>query len=433
MPGYFTDSRTRKLSFPDNTVTYHDQGEFVQNLGPAYDPINQTQTTTSFRSRSQTDDQTIAGADKIYINGFKELSSKFDTGHEFFSKQEFASVGLLGQASGSIFGQRITLKGAFIPIGLDEGGFKYPTIDKLSDSEIAYYGHKAIASTEPVQPGAQLGDFLTQSVLTKLPKFVGDIGNILTKTELAREAGAQYLNLEFGWAPMVSDLKALLNTVLNSYKLIKQYESGSGKTTRRSWRFPTTSDYSESAISPGAGVANLYATSFPGLWKGNNPYGNYQTTSIRSTRMWFRGAYVYFLDFGPELRSRFEKYASLSQQLLGLKLTPQVLWDLAPWSWLADWKFDLTSILSINQDLSTDNLVIKYGYLMRETRASNNYIVSGVEPINGPKGPYTASLTVVQKERVKATPYGFGVNPEGFTLQQLAILAALGLTQFLKP
>jgi hypothetical protein len=43
--------------------------------------------------------------------------------------------------------------------------------------------------------------------------------------------------------------------------------------------------------------------------------------------------------------------------------------------------------------------------------------------------PISSLYRSERKERWKATPYGFGLNMAGFTDQQWAILAALGMTK----
>jgi len=419
--GYFTDSRDKVLN---KHLTIIKDG-FGHSGLVNFDPIHQTQTTTSFRSRSESDDQMVAEADKIYLNGFKELSSPFDTGHEFYSiDHQFSMSHENGHLSGGDFILDPEVQGALL---IDQyGGFplRYPDVGRLSDTDIAFYGHKAIANTVPTSPSAQFGDFITQTVLTKRPNLVGDLEYFRNVTGAAREAGRQYINLEFGWAPMISDLKGILNDVLNSYKLIKMYQRGSGKTTRRSFHFDPVIENSQN-FQIGARLLNCDEH----LFQGGNPFGTVTLYSGLHQNIWFKGAYVYFLNFGQALPARMERYASLAQQLLGLKLTPAVLWDLVPWSWLADWRLDLTSMLNINSDLSTDNLVIKYGYLMRLTKAYNSYALTELEPKFGDRGPYVNTYSVVQKERVKATPYGFGVDPGQFTLSQLAILASLGITR----
>lgn len=395
-----------------------------------------TQHTASYRSNVLADDQTIADANKIFVNGFKTnfetlnknpKDSLSDTGHEFYSIKQFATLSHPDSLCTVAYDGGPYIKGGLIPY--DSAGavpYGFPVVNRLSDTEIAYYGHKAIANTIPTKPGASLTDFLAQSVLTPRPKMILDIPNILTRTQAFKELGSQYLNLKFGWVPMVSDFRDLMNVVLNSYKEIKKYENGSGKTTRRSYTFqPETSNGLEFISSNGTLSTTV---NNPAIF-GNKTYGTITGVTSSRRNIWFRGAYTYYLSAGPNVLDRMEKYAFLAHHLLGLNLTPAVLWDLAPWTWLIDWKLDLTSVFDVQSALQTDNAVIRYAYLMCETRTDNTLTLSGLDPVRGTRGPYQIVFSVVQKERVAATPYGFGVNPESFSPEQLAILFALGISR----
>lgn len=126
---------------------------------------------------------------------------------------------------------------------------------------------------------------------------------------------------------------------------------------------------------------------------------------------------------------RLAKYADL---VLGTNLSPEVLWNLAPWTWLVDWKLNVTDAMSNYTRFQSDELVLQYGYVMRQTSSYNTYTLE--KPLVFTNGYRRSSLVrsycVLQKERYKATPFGFGLNPRSFTAEQQAILAALFLSKF---
>jgi len=98
---------------------------------------------------------------------------------------------------------------------------------------------------------------------------------------------------------------------------------------------------------------------------------------------------------------------------------------------LVDWFVDVGSMLSTASLLSSDGLVLRYGYLMQHTRHTKTYrVTDGFQFNNGSRsGPVTNTLHRETKERVKATPYGFGLSLTGLSTRQWAILGALGLTK----
>jgi hypothetical protein len=128
--------------------------------------------------------------------------------------------------------------------------------------------------------------------------------------------------------------------------------------------------------------------------------------------------------------AKLESYEQKAN-ILGTRLTPEVLWELAPWSWLFDWQANVGDILSNLSLLSADGLVMRYGYLMCHTLAYNRYVIpAGARFTPGVEtGPIFTVLGRETKERVRATPYGFGLNPDSFSIRQWAILGALGLTK----
>jgi len=118
-----------------------------------------------------------------------------------------------------------------------------------------------------------------------------------------------------------------------------------------------------------------------------------------------------------------------AKYLLGLQgLTPALLWELTPFSWLIDWFANIGTLISVNQALQENNLVLRYGYLMQKNTALVTIAHPGYPFYTGHTGPLSATLTYEWKQRVRATPYGFGINTATLSASQWAILAALGLT-----
>jgi len=130
------------------------------------------------------------------------------------------------------------------------------------------------------------------------------------------------------------------------------------------------------------------------------------------------------------LLGKLKEYEFLANQLLGSRITPAVLWELAPWSWLVDWIAEIQNAVTTASLLQSDNLVMRYGYLMRTTVLKRTYTVKGIDFWSYPNNTtYSASINMIKKERVKGTPFGFGVDLSSLSGQQWAILGALSLTR----
>jgi len=125
-----------------------------------------------------------------------------------------------------------------------------------------------------------------------------------------------------------------------------------------------------------------------------------------------------------------DRYEALANHVLGTRFTPSTFWELSPWTWLSDWFFDVGSFMSNISYLADDNLVMRYGYVMHEIRATRTRTVSDITLVPGVVAPTSFSTyhNIVVKMRKQATPYGFGINVSGLNPKQWSILGALGMT-----
>jgi hypothetical protein len=118
-----------------------------------------------------------------------------------------------------------------------------------------------------------------------------------------------------------------------------------------------------------------------------------------------------------------------AKKLYGLSLTPETVWNLAPWSWAVDWVSNAGDVISNLSDWATDGLVLRHGYIMEQSFVRDTYEWYG--PVNFWSQVYPAVFTLEcrSKLRRRATPFGFGLTFGDFTPRQWAIAIALGLTK----
>lgn len=379
------------------------------------------QSTTSFRSGGRWDESiptydSLASEDR----GF----NSYDTGHPFtttrteyrFSHPDFD----LRNSTGTI-----RYRGPLIPDSRNQqgGGVDYLSIAVPTD--LNDFGRKAIKLTVPTSPVAGLAAFAGE-LRERLPSVVG-LNLMRNRAGTFRELGGEYLNVQFGWKPFVKDLQKILDAVIKSDKIISQYARDSGRMVRRRFDFPVTQ--STEMFPP----TQCLPRNIPNSTAWNPLFANVigSLTELQETErsIWFSGAYTYYLSEPSGWSGRLHRYEQLANKVLGTRLTPDVLWQLAPWSWLADWLADIGVSVANATSFSSDRLVIRYGYLMCRTRTRRVTTVRSVQPLVGSCGNLVAEFQNIRKERIKATPYGFGLNTEAFTPSQWAILAALGMTK----
>jgi hypothetical protein len=119
-----------------------------------------------------------------------------------------------------------------------------------------------------------------------------------------------------------------------------------------------------------------------------------------------------------------ERFASEADRLLGVKITPEVLWNLTPWTWMLDWFGNVGDILRNISILGQDSMVMQYGYMMEHKTIHRIH-----KCVDYYGQPVRTEFHYETKRRVPATPYGFGLNQQSLTTAQAAILAALGMSR----
>jgi hypothetical protein len=355
---------------------------------------------------------------------------------------------LLGESSRDIGGGFVSTKHEYGGGGMDlflnrptvPTGYRYRGVQSInanfnasdfpdpvftSDSQLDGLGATAIARVEPTNPCFAAATFLGE-LRAGVPNIVGS-GLMKQKVKRYRELGGEYLNVQFGWQPFKSDMIKARDAITKSHQILAQYERDSGKNIRRRYEFPV------SASDP---VTTDRGTAYPSpllpsvLYLSGHGPGKLQYTDVTTKRQWFSGCFTYHLNMGTSSRDRMIRAYQNAQKLYGVAITPEVLWNITPWSWMADWFGNTGDILHNISAQAFNGLVIRYGYMMEESITTRTWELSDVWYLSRPYShTFTQTFRTIRKFRRPATPYGFGLNWDGFSLYQLSILAALGISK----
>jgi hypothetical protein len=288
-----------------------------------------------------------------------------------------------------------------------------------SNSQMNSWGTTAIARTSPTNPSFDLATFLGETVREGLPRISGlELLRDRSKS-LRSRAGGEYLNVEFGWKPLVRDLRSFAEVVRDTDNILSQYRRDAGRKIRRRYAFPV--------VYQAATLGNQF---MPDLAY----YANYAingggtTYRTKQQEVWFSGAFKYHLPLGSSAADKFARFRSEADKLLGISLTPDTVWNLSPWTWAIDWFTNAGDVMRNISNIGIDGLVLEYGYVMARTLSTHQYVYSTTRPGNR---VYSGSVRKVRedKRRTPATPYGFGLTTGDLTTRQKAILVALGLTK----
>jgi len=308
---------------------------------------------------------------------------------------------------------------------VDRNSTLFPAVPSDIGDRMIALGTTAIARTIPTNPVAGAAQFLGE-LREGLPTIPGS--SYVNRGGLGGLAD-EYVNVEFGIKPIVSDLQKFGEAFRTSSEVLDQLERDSGRLVRRRYSFPEVREVSEPEV-----LSSNISYGSPPL-RLANPSAFLQTSGrltkqrVVTTRYWFSGAYTYYYDRGDSTRSRMKRTEQNLAKLFGLRLTPELLWELTPWSWLVDWKSNMGDAIHNFSAFHNDGLVMRYGYMMCHMTISDTYLLDGVVYADGTGGPLAQTFTTEVKKRVKATPYGFGLDPDAFTPRQWAILSALGISK----
>lgn len=305
----------------------------------------------------------------------------------------------------------------------------FPASIASSDAALVKQGTTAIARCEPTNSLADLSTFLGETYTDGLPLAP------LTRTwkaevDAAKAAGSEFLNVVFGWAPLVSDITSLSNAAVKAHATILQYERDSGKQVRRTYKFKSVKDTtSETLIASNTG--GKIAGGAQTMWDLSGPTG-YVTKKVETFRdQWFSGAFTYHLPSDFDSRNALGDAASEAQKILGQPLSPDTIWELTPWSWAIDWFSNAGDYIHNLHAFNSNGLVMRYGYMMEHTIVKHTYTLSDacLYGRGGRSRVPPLVLVTESKKRIHANPFGFGLTWSGLSSLQLSILAALGISR----
>jgi len=300
----------------------------------------------------------------------------------------------------------------------------FPPALNSSEDDLDELGATAIARCKPTNSVADASTFLGELLKEGLPRAVGArTWEDRTRGLTGKTAGNEFLNTQFGWLPLVDEVQKFMEIITHGRAVLAQYERDAGKVVRRRYNFPVNKETSETWLGAKEAFTPLTDSSMLG-----GTFGNLVKVREKTQRQWFSGAFTYHLPSGYDSRIAMDRLALSARKLLGLQLTPEVLWNLAPWSWAADWVSNTGDVLSNISSFTQDGLFLRYGYMMEHTIVKDTYILSKSRFNDGAK-PNNLVLVTETKMRRRANPFGFGVSWDGLSAIQAAILTAIGVTR----
>lgn len=427
-----TRNRTRRaLTFRGHAVTgmrysgggfsYADDWSFY-DVQSTTDDIHTDHESVKILSRILSSPRAVSGLDPNFRERYEELVNTSDVGGRFLSLRSSTFVNAPNVAiSADLGGVTAYRDGPLIP---NMQGLENPSVPVPPDpTELFGLGGQAISRVRPLKSKAQLGVALGELREDGLPKARSS----LLKLRSLRGGAQDLLSAEFGWRPLISDISNAISAFEQCDRLWSQIERDAGRQIRRRYQFPVVETVSSTRFDNGSAYAYPLSPGYTYLWTGwgdDNVAVRYDRSR---TKVWFSGAFRYALPSVSARWSAYRREARKFRDVYGLTVDPQVVFNLAPYTWLLDWFVDLQPMFSWISTAFADDLVMRYGYIMRSQETHHSWgatysTTSGVFQS-------AAEVIVSTKERYQASPYGFGLTNAPLTGEQQAILGALGITR----
>jgi hypothetical protein len=250
--------------------------------------------------------------------------------------------------------------------------------------------------------------------------------------------GSDYLNITFGWTPLIQEYANLIKVGMNLERVI-YYESFRRK---RQWDGPTWQQKIAGSVS--INCANN-AFNAGGLLADGGKIGyssgvglsfDSQADHVASEDYHFASRYTGLAKASRRANS-FSDQAMDVVKRLGLVDDPRLLWDLTPYSWLVDWFTSMGDSVANAAVYSPHKgkYSVDYAYLTTQHLVKSEGRI--LRPTTTPSSAYRSfrvkqatSVAISQTRwRDRATPFGFGTQLGSLSASQYAILVALGLAR----
>lgn len=297
--------------------------------------------------------------------------------------------------------------------------------NSLSRGDLRAKGLKYMVAASPTSPAFDGANSLAE-LLAERSLFGIPFKQFARSGEGA--APGEYLNLQFGILPVISDVQDYLDASNHTYRIAAQLWADNGKIVRRERESPWINSTTSTVYAAGTNQSRLIAP--PSTVLDSGFYRNHKLTVTVKTRRktWFTGAYQYYLPIETE---GFVRTLMNRNAVYGFLPSPSTIWELTPFSWLSDWATNTNDLVSSVFGAGPDASVLIRGYVMCESHITTEMTWTGDLAVNGSwkrvSMKWITSEVIKQRERTR--PYGLDWKLTGLTDRQISILTALGLSR----
>jgi hypothetical protein len=401
-----------------------EQRTFSYRSGKGYDSEANLETESYFEGghSGETLGKLAAGGPGYYHSRF--AGSNTDNGHEFWTDDKYQTPAPIS-AQWLYWNTPHSYVGDAYLAANAPGSDLYGSFKSFNSDS---YGTTGVNKTIPTHPGADWAVTLAELKREGFPiPFVGKHSSAYAVNDIRdvpQAVGSDYLAMKFGVEPFSAAVSDTTEVFAKWDKILTQMRRDSGRNIRRSYRFPVENeriDKFKSSVS-----ANYVGDGFSNPF--SQPRGNLTSTWLNEYQYKFTAAYTYVL---PTEGSKFDAMKRAEAEFdmaFGSRFDAAALWNITPWSWLADWNANLGEIIENADALNQHGLVLRFGYITRIATSRGIHRLYPVK-LKGESTYRTLEFETYRRrvDRVRANPFGFDLDIGDYSPMKWSILGALGL------
>lgn len=296
-----------------------------------------------------------------------------------------------------------------------------------SRANASAYGATGWSRFRPGNPSAGLGVFIGE--IKDVPRMLQtsargfaslwrSMGGSRTKFG-PKSVANHWLNTQFGWLPFLSDLRRFHKTYTRMDAILSRIRAENGHWVKR--KGTVESSEAHTTVRSNPTVTGHWPTLVTALYNSSSS-GSHSVTRQDVSRVWFEGTFRYWIPSIDSVQWRTRTIA----EIYGALPCPSLVWELTPWSWLADWGTNAGDVISNLSTNWAENLAAKYAFIMKHSR-----VEATLESWCNLKSRILHDSWTFHgewKTRTGASPFGFGLTDADFSARQWSILSALGIT-----
>lgn len=291
--------------------------------------------------------------------------------------------------------------------------------------------NRVFEQTAPFRSEAQLGVTLVELLRGDIPGILRNWRKLGDEILNPRQwLGSEYLNVVFGWRPLMVEAANILKVGLSlhkaafydSYKRSRRWDGPSGRSLGDTWFYPD----GPGAVS-GPGFHRYYSYSGGALPSFGGQRVDGQERLVWSEDYSFSSRYT-GLSRPSAAVNGFEDRAREILKRIGLVDDPRLIWDLMPYSWLVDWFTTVGASVSNASVYAPQKgrYAVDYAYFTTKYTQTRTWETKFSLDVPKRADGYSTSTSLW---RGRATPFGFGTQLGSLSSGQFAILVALGLAK----